>query len=1217
MAVQWTEEQQQVIELRNRNILVSAAAGSGKTAVLVQRIITKLTQDEPPSEIDRMLIVTYTEAAAAEMKDRIRDAIEKELEAHPENEHLQRQATLVHNAKVTTIHSFCLSVIRDHFHTIDLDPGFRIAEEGELKLLKHDVIQDVLERRYDEGSREYLDFVEAYAAGRDDKNLEELVLRLFEFSRSYPDAEAWLETCAGHYHVHSMEQFCESQAVEIAESRVRQYAEDAKRLLKEGMHVCREPEGPYMYEDTLRLDLDVVDRLLNAEHYIGMYDVLKDLKWSRIASCRDKSVSPEKAEFVKEIRAEVKKNISDLTEQYFYDAPEEIKEDMRRCQGYANVLTSLVQEFAAHLEQEKREKNLIDFSDMEQYALRILTQKEGEELVPSEVAKEYQEQFDEVMIDEYQDSNLIQEAILTSVSKVSRGDYNIFMVGDVKQSIYRFRLSRPELFMEKFNTYSQKESKTQRIDLHKNFRSRREVLDSTNYIFRQIMTSPLGGITYDDKAALYLGAGYSEAEDNEAELMIVQTKSDLTEGIEAEDTERELEAKAVAMRIQELVGHHLVLDKKTGEYRPARYGDIVILSRGLKGFTDVFAKILGQEGIPAFTGSKEGYFGTLEIGIILDYLRVLDNQKQDLPLAAVMSSWIGGFTSEEMAEIRSSFPELPFHEAVAAYEESGEKDGLLEKLVNFREQISGYRERVPYTSIHDLLYQILTETGYEEFVQAMPGGEQRKANLDMLVEKARAFEKTSYKGLFHFVRYIEQLKKYDVDYGEANIADEQADTVRIMSIHKSKGLEFPIVFVSGMSKRFNTQDGKGSILIHPELGIGLDAVDLKKRTKAPSFLKKVMQKEILNENLGEELRVLYVALTRAKEKLIMTGTQKDLEKRLRSFENVRIQEEQELSFSQLTKAVSYFDWVIPSLIRHHSFAEILSNYQIPAPFTNPLYDTDVEFRIRLVMPEELAFEEMVKDAGNAFELEELKNWDVKATYDEKMREQLEEQFGYEYPYQSSAVQKIKFTVSELKKREYLKEEESELLFGEPEAVPLVPKFLQKEQKLEGAGRGTAYHRFLELHDFTREIEPDGIEAELSTLVRSGKITEEMKKAIRPSDLAFFFSHPLAGRMRAAACEGKLYKEQPFVLGVDSSVVYPGDTSSEMILIQGIIDVYFEEGEEIVLLDYKTDNVRSGEELREKYRSQLEYYAEAIRRLTGKQVKEKLIYSFKLQETISI
>lgn len=1217
MAVQWTTEQQQVIELRNRNILVSAAAGSGKTAVLVQRIITKLTKDELPSEIDKMLIVTYTEAAAAEMKERIRDAIEKELELDPGNEHLQRQATLVHNARVTTIHSFCLSVIREHFHTIDLDPGFRIAEEGELKLLKHDVIQDVLERRYDEGSREYLDFVDAYAAGRDDKNLEELVLKLFEFSRSYPDAEQWLDTCAGHYKLDSMEEFCESHSVKTAEKRVRQYAGDASMLLKEGIQTCQEVEGPYMYEDTLRLDLQVVEKLSDAENYPAMYEVLKGLKWSRIATNRDKSVDTERAEFVKNIRAEVKKNISDLAEQYFYDSPEEIKEDMRRCQSHAKVLTSLVREFAAHLEEQKKEKNLIDFSDMEQYALRILTRKDGDKIVPSEVAKEYQDQFDEVMIDEYQDSNLIQEAILTSVSKVSKGIYNVFMVGDVKQSIYRFRLSRPELFMEKFNTYSQTESKTQRIDLHKNFRSRKEVLDSTNFIFRQIMTKPLGGITYDDKAALYLGAGYAEMPENEAELMVVQTKSDMTEGIEAEDTDRELEAKAVAKRIRELVGNHLVLDKKTGEYRPAKYSDIVILSRGLKGFTDVFAKILGQEGIPAYTGSKEGYFGTLEIGIILDYLRVLDNKQQDLPLAAVMSSWIGGFTSDEMAQIRSSFPELPFYEAVAKYETAKGDGGLAGKLEMFQNQITYFREMVPYTSIHELLYRILTETGYEEYAQAMPGGEQRKANLDMLVEKARSFEKTSYKGLFHFVRYIEQLQKYDVDYGEANIADEQADTVRIMSIHKSKGLEFPIVFVSGMSKRFNTQDGKGSILIHPELGIGLDAVDLDKRMKTPSFLKNVMQKEILNENLGEELRVLYVALTRAKEKLIMTGTQKDFERKLRSYENVRIQEERELSFSQLTKASSYFDWVIPALIRHRSFAEILEQYQIPAPFTSQMYDDPVDFRVRIVIPEELAFNELVKNVDNAFTLEELKNWNSRTVYDRQMQEQLEAQFGFQYPYQSATERKLKFTVSELKKRAYMQEEESEMLYEEPEAVPLVPKFLQKEAKLEGAGRGTAYHRFLELHNFMKKPGTEEVEAEIKKLLDSGKISKEMAEALWPSDLKYFFQTETARRMNKAALEGKLYKEQPFVLGVDVSEVYQEDESKELLLVQGIIDVYFEEEDGIVLLDYKTDYVQSAEELKEKYHSQLDYYAKALERMTQKRVKEKIIYSFKLREAVKV
>lgn len=1214
MAVQWTKEQQQVIELRGRNILVSAAAGSGKTAVLVQRIITKLTKDEPPSDIDRMLIVTYTEAAAAEMKERIRDAIEKELEQHPEDEHLQRQAALVHNAKVTTIHSFCLSVIREYFHTIDLDPGFRIAEEGELKLLKQDAVKDILERRYDEGSQEYLDFVDAFATGRDDKNLEDLVLRLFEFSRSYPDAEKWLTECTSNYKMNSMEDFAASRVVKIAEERVSQYAKDAERLLEEGIKVCREEEGPYMYEDTLRLDEDIVKRLSQAEDYLRMSDILMHVKWGRIASNRDKAVSPEKAEFVKNIRAEVKKNISDLTEQYFYDTPEELKEDMRRCQNHVLVLTDLVREFAGHLEAQKREKNLIDFSDMEQYALRILTRKEGDELVPSDAAKEYQDQFDEVMIDEYQDSNLIQEAILTSVSKVSRGEYNIFMVGDVKQSIYRFRLSRPELFMEKFNTYSQTESKTQRIDLHKNFRSRKEVLEGANYIFRQIMTNPLGGITYDDKAALYLGAGYKEMPGYESELIIAQTKSEMTEGIEAENTERELEAKAIALRIHEIVGKQLVLDKKTGEYRPAAYGDIVILSRGLAGAADVFAKILGEEGIPAYTGSKEGYFGTLEIGVILDYLRVIDNQRQDLPLAAVMSSWLGGFTSEEMAGMKSEFPGTAFHEAVIQYDALGKEEALGKKVRQFRKQLCYFRDMVPYTSIHDLLYRILTETGYLEYAQAMPGGEQRKANLDMLVERARTFEKTSYKGLFHFVRYIEQLKKYDVDYGEANIADEQADTVRIMSIHKSKGLEFPIVFVAGMSRRFNTQDGRGSILVHPDLGIGLDSVDLKKRMKTPSFLKKVMQKEILNENLGEELRVLYVALTRAKEKLIMTGTQKDFERKIRSYENVRIQEEEPLSFSQLAKASSYLDFVLPALIRHRSFAGILENCHIPVPYSNPLYDQEANYQIRLILPEELAFEKLEQDAGNAFTMEELRRWNTDRIYDNQMKEQLTEQFGYEYPYKSLASQKLKFTVSELKKREYMKEETSEEMYEEPEMLPLIPKFLQKETKLKGAGRGTAYHRFLELHDFTQNL---NVKEEIKALLNAGKISLEMAEVVRDRDMEFFFSTETAGRMQKAALAGRLYKEQPFVLGIDASLVYPEDQSGETVLIQGIIDVYFEEEDGIVLLDYKTDYVHTDEELKARYHGQLEYYAQAVERLTQKTVKQKLIYSFTLRKAIEI
>ena len=650
MGVSWTKEQAQVIHLRNRNILVSAAAGSGKTAVLVERIITRLTVDEPPIDVDQMLVVTFTEAAAAEMKERIRDAIEKKLEEQPENVHLQRQATLIHNAQVTTIHSFCLSVIRDYFHMIDLDPGFRIADEGELKLLRQDVLEEVLENCYTAGEQSFLDCIESFAAGRDDKKIEEIILQLYEFSRSNPEPEKWLRQCVKSYEVDTMEAFEASEGAVYAKESLRKALEETMTLLEEGIRQCQEPDGPYMYADALKEDRERIQKLLAQTTMQGMYDLFADWKWKRFAANKDKSVSEELTASVKNMREEVKDIVGALKDQFFYEAPEELWKDMVEAGKTMFVLAGLVQSFADAFEEKKRSKHLIDFSDMEQYALRILTEKTEEGLIPSEAAKDYQNKFAEVMIDEYQDSNLIQEAILTSVSTVSEGNYNVFMVGDVKQSIYRFRLSRPELFMEKFNTYNIEESQKQRIDLHKNFRSRREVLDSTNFVFEQIMTKELGEITYDEKAALYVGADYEEKPGMKAEVLLVNTAENFSEQTEVgEASDRELEARAIAARIKQLVGAHPVFDKKSGAYRPAKYSDIVILTRSLKGWTDVFTEVLNREGIPTFTGSKEGYFETREIRLLLDYLRVLDNPRQDLPLAAVLKSMFAGLSSEEFA----------------------------------------------------------------------------------------------------------------------------------------------------------------------------------------------------------------------------------------------------------------------------------------------------------------------------------------------------------------------------------------------------------------------------------------------------------------------------------------------------------------------------------------------------------------------------------------
>lgn len=1200
MGVTFTKDQQKVIDLRNRNILVSAAAGSGKTAVLVERIITRLTKDTPPIDVDQLLIVTFTEAAAAEMKERIRAAIENALEEDPENEHLQRQSSLIHNALITTIHSFCLSVIRDYFHTIDLDPSFRIGEEGELKLLKQDVLEEVLEKWYGNSSPEFIRFLESIASGKDDRKLEEVILQLYEYSRSYPNPDQWLNHCIDNYDIESAETFEQTDFARMILEHVQNIIDDVENNLECAREICLEEDGPKVYEDAIESDLLFVKKVKSASTYQEKQNLFSSLKWSKLASNRDKSVDECKIEQVKLLREECKKTIGELREDYFFDSVESICYGMLAAKSNVQVLVSVVKEFAQAFAEKKQEKNMIDFGDMEHLALCILTTDENGKLVPSAVAKEYQERFVEVMIDEYQDSNYIQEAILTSVSTVSQGKPNIFMVGDVKQSIYRFRLSRPELFMEKYDSYSIEDAKEQRVDLSKNFRSRAEVLDSTNFVFKQIMTKAFGGITYDDNAALYVGASYEEMPNNETEVCIVDA-ADMPEG----ENKRELEALAVAAKIRKLVTSHQVVDKKTGEYRKASYKDIVVLTRSLKGWTDVFLKVFKQEDIPAYSASREGYFQTREIQMLLDYLRALDNPLQDIPLVSVLVSPFGMITDEELALIKSERDEKYFYKKIVSYAEFGSNEVLKEKLIQFMKMYEGFRNQVPYTAIHVLLWKIMEETGYRNYITAMPAGEQRAANLEMLIEKAVTFESTSYKGLFHFVRYIEQLQKYDVDYGEANIVDETSDVVRVMSIHKSKGLEFPIVFVVGMNKLFNLQETRNSVLLHSELGAGMDFVDIEKRVKYPSLLKKLIQNEIEKESVAEELRVLYVAMTRAKEKLILTGVVSDLENVLKKYKSLDHYGEFQLPYTRIAKAKKYFDWILPALYRNKVFDGVRDAYDIEGCPWNDYYNVEIPMRADLINFDDLVEEKKKELLEEYLTKHILKEWDTKKVYDSRTKEQLLQQFAFLYGYSSASEMKPKMSVSELKKKAYMEEDE----IKEEEIYPLLPKFMQEETRFDGAARGTAYHRVMELLDFKKDYTYDLLEKDIQKMISEKLIGREEAETVRRKDVLLFLESSIGKRVKSADINGKLHTEQPFVLGEE--------IGGEISLVQGIIDVYFEEDGELVVLDYKTDKVKEACELVERYRVQLDYYAKALEQVTKKKVKEKIIYSFTLKEEIEV
>ena len=1273
MGMKFTPEQQRVIELHNSNILVSAAAGSGKTAVLVERIIRMICDGEHPADIDRLLIVTFTNAAAAEMRERIAAGITARLEADPGNEHIQKQSALLHNAQITTIDSFSLFLIRNHFNEIGLDPDFRVADEGEIKLLQQEVLAQLLEDAYagqfvPEAPEQFHACVEYFCPGGRESVLEQHILNLSRYAGSFPWPEEWLEERKNDYAAGDMEALVHSDYGQYLTERVNRTVEGCLEKLREVKRLCELPDGPYMYGELTEAEIEQLERLTSCKDLEEQAAKIPAVTFARLPSKKDDSVDPAKRELAKAIRNSVKDTLSDLSESYFKTPLELAVEQGKACREPLRMLLDLVLEFDRRLLAAKQERHLIDFSDMEHYALQILLKREKVEesdgtgtdrtetkyrIVPSDVAMEYRQYFQEILIDEYQDSNLVQEYLLSAISGEEEGRYNRFMVGDVKQSIYKFRLARPELFLEKYDTY-QETGDLCRIDLAKNFRSRIQVVDAVNDVFSRIMSREIGGIAYDDKAALYPGAVYPAQEDPAygSELLLIRKpeKGEREEsGIGEQHAEgagvlvdydnvRQLEALAIAARIKQLKGSLQVMEKSTGELRPVRYSDMVILLRTTSGWDEEFKKILEQQGIPVYITSKTGYFGALEVQELLQFLRVLDNPRQDIPLFGVMQSVFGGFTQEEIAQIRSggeghSRKRMTLYEAlkevaqsgrtveegeeISAGESAGEEAELSQKADTFLQRIGHYRDLTPFTSIRDLLQRILDDYDYLNYVTALPAGSKRRANVEMLLTKASAFEKTSYFGLFHFIRYMEQLEKYDVDYGEADTLDENADVVRIMSIHKSKGLEFPVVFVSGLSKRFNMQDANQSLIVDMDLGVAVDYVDSVRRIKNKTLRRAVLSAKMKEDNLAEELRVLYVALTRAREKLILTAV---LDKADEKWELAQMTGQERLTYLDFCEAGSYMDFLLPIL-----------------PQTG--------IAVKTLRTEDLAVEELREQLRMGDRREQLRLiacGETTLTGDPEENERklmyLRERFAYQYPHPGLQKLYTKTTVSELKIAAMAEKDEAAFhTFEEKEVVPYIPGFRREQEKVSGAVRGNAFHRTMELLDFTylftesglftgcpnnyeeyrRGLDKNRLQNRLEEFLQretiSLRLTEEYAKAVSLPKILNFLEQELAYRMWRAQEQGLLYREQPFVLGIDAKRLDPDLPEGEKVLIQGIIDVFFIEDGEIVLLDYKTDVIDSLEALWNRYNVQIQYYEEALTKLMQMPVKERILYSFYLEK----
>lgn len=1216
MERKWTPAQKNAIDTRDCNVLVSAAAGSGKTAVLVERIISMITAPDKNIDIDRLVVVTFTKAAAAQMKDKIRKALDSMLDENPGDTNLLRQITLLNNAQITTIDSFCLWIIRNHFPEVNLDPGFRIMDEGEKKLIENDVLEDVLEEFYAEADEEFFNLVDAFGMGRDDSGLVSIIDKIYRFSRSNPWIDEWFDECMLVYDDETYDNPAIKELYDSIKNALLDYRDKYNRLVD----ICSEPAGPAAYTSALQSDLLGINEMINSQDFGELGRRIRIFSFEALSRKKDAGADPDIKEYVKGQRKLFKDYIGRLNDKIFLKDDDGIFEDMQGAGIQIRTLLKVAKVYAKRVSEVKREKGIIDFNDMEHLALSILVKKEDGKLVYTETADKLADRFEEILIDEYQDSNQLQEVILNAVSKtrLSGVNNNIYMVGDVKQSIYKFRLACPELFIEKYDIYGETGDNV-RIELQKNFRSRENVLECANDVFSHIMNKNFSGIGYDESVRLNAGFPYPEYSDSNygdevnksTDVILISSEN------EEEATTRELEADRLAKLIEGIVSSGVnVYDADENVYRPAEYRDIVILTRSVTGWADTFADALMDRGIPAYTDSSTGYFSVREIQVILSMLTIVDNPVQEISLAAAMMSYFGGFTAAELGMVRKlgrEYVDTNVHnnlyehlKAVAVLGEAGKVQEpdvkqLSGKCALFLAKLIEYRDKSSVESLYDLCWEIIYDSGYYDYVGTMPAGAQRQANLNVLLERAAGYGKSSYSGLFNFLRYIERLKKFDEDFAEGAASLDNENLVRIMSIHKSKGLEFPIVILAGAHKSINFMDATAPVLVDQNLGIAVDYVDLERRTKTPTIIKGAMARRIVRESISEEERLLYVAMTRAREKLIITGVVKDADKTLEKYRGSAKQLEADgmLSYADSENIKNYLDMIMPVC----------------------LMDSDKlkgSFRVMVDAGED-------SEAGVS---EAAKTENEAAVADKDLNIQPEVSVGYpsldelpEYVQADNAAGRMKLTVSQLKAMQVEDDSEENAYMDESvkaaeiaersdESDSIVPKFISgKETKLAANERGSAYHRVMECLDYSVSVNLEGVKADIERMLETGKMNELQVKSVNPWDIYTFVQSDTGRRVANAMDNGSVRREQPFVFE------YEGQ------LIQGIIDLYFEEDGELVLVDYKTDRVMKGEagkkELVKRYAIQLDYYAKALAQLTGKKVKEKIIYSFALGKGLSV
>lgn len=1248
----WTKEQQEVIDSRDCNLLVAAAAGSGKTAVLVERIIQIITNKERPVDIDSLLVVTFTNAAAAEMRERIGDAIGKALEKNPEDSHLQNQLVLLNKASITTIHSFCLEVIKSNFHKIDLDPNFRIGDETECTILKLETIEEIFEEFYEEKEDDFYKLVESYSEKRGDTNLQQMVLSIYSFVMSSPYPMKWLEDSVNDFNIDDEFDFSTSKWARIILDTIKIQVNGIVNNFDKALEMVDGIEELETFADKLKIEYKMIKNLLDScdEGWEDAYRASINLEFENYAK-GVKRIPKGAEEYIKDakdkakkIRDDAKKSLESIQSSTFNKNVSALNKEIEMLYPIVNSLSKILKRFIDLYSERKREKGIIDFNDIEHFALAILTKEdENGNINPSDVALEYREKFYEIFIDEYQDSNFVQEVLLSTIAKIQTP--NRFMVGDVKQSIYRFRQAKPEIFLEKYATYStEKGEKNRKIMLYKNFRSRKEVIDSCNYVFENIMSKNIGEIEYTNDEALNLGASFKEnLEANvivggPTEIHLMEKAQKATEENQNDEEQPEeeldniqLEARMVGKIIKNLMAPneegnvHKVYDKKLDDYRVVDFKDIVILLRATSAWAPVFADELINMGIPTYADTGMGYFDTIEIKTVMSFLRIIDNPMQDIPLLSVLKSPIlpcTSFTPEDFIDIRLENNDTNLYECIRLISESEDeqKKEIREKCRSFLNELKEYKEKSLYMSTDEFLWHLYMKSGYYAYVGALPSGSQRQANLKILFERAKQFEETSFKGIFNFINFIDKIKKSNSDMGSAKTLGENANVVRIMSIHKSKGLEFPIVFCCAMSKNFNTMDFKKDMLYHYELGFGPQLVDIDRRISYPSIAKEALKYKMNLENLSEEMRILYVALTRAKEKLILTGAVKDIPGTLHKW-GKSLDGDNPVSQYDVLKAKNYLDWIMPSVLKHKDFKEIRKAYDIDVLSQS---NHDSKWSLDTWERDDVIVEEKEEETSIESLLKEMEEKSVEVDYSSKISEKL----NYAYPYEESVKVSASISVSEIKKMQSTHEEDYSKSLYEEKVTLKRPLFIQESEaknKINPLERGTIVHLVMEVLDLSRINTIDEIKTQIKDLIKKDVISEKQSLVINPFKIYKFFKSNIGKRVLASQF---IKREQSIYSQIKMNDIYLSNEDiqnnratyeEESLMLRGIIDLYFEENDEIVIVDYKTDYIDeyNKQEIIDRYRKQLDLYAEALNKLTGKKVKEKYLYLFNIDEEVKL